>query len=97
MQSKFCLYYFSTCSLCGGQLLSPKRVQKRLSSLRRASDLFYPRISLSLPLLSLVPNTHKRAHAHTRRCTHNGRTPLVLRRLLLKADEMKEQLVSFAS
>lgn len=54
-------------------------------------------VSLSLSLLSLVPNTHKHAHAHTRRYTQNGRTPLVLRRLLLKADEMKVQLAFVAS
>lgn len=90
-----------------GKLLSPKRVQKRLSSLRRASDLFYARISLAHSLaLSLSPScspllfqTHTNTRAHTRGITHlNGRTPLVLRRLLLlRADEMKEQLASIAS
>lgn len=74
-----------------------QNVSKSGCLLRRASDLFYPRISLarSLSPLSLVSNTHKRAHAHTRRCTQNGRTPLVPRRLLLEADEMKEQLCVF--
>lgn len=70
MQSKFCLYYFSMCSLCSEQLLSPKRVQKRLSSLRRASDLFYPRISLSLSLSSLLFQTHTNARTHTRGVAH---------------------------
>lgn len=99
MQSKFCLYCFFHVQPLQSASFCLQNVSKSGCLLRRASDLFYPRISLarSLSPLSLVPNTHKRAHAHTRRYTQNGRTPLVPRRLLLEADEMKEQLESFAS
>lgn len=108
MQSKFAFFFFFLSAIsAAGKLLSPKRVQKRLSSLRRASDLFYARISLSPSrALSLSPScspllfqTHINRRAHTQYYTHlNGRTPLVLYRLLLvRADEMKEQLASIAS
>lgn len=98
MQSKLCLYYFSVCSLCSRASFCLQNVSKSGCLPRRASDLFYPRISLSLSPLSLVPNAHKHTHTRTHAELHtNGGTPLVPRRLLLKADEMKEQLAFFAS
>lgn len=109
MQSKFAFYSFifflqllqpesfclqneskSACLLSAGRPICFTLVSLSLSH----------SLSLSLLLSSLVPNTHKHARAHTRYYTHlNGRTPLVLRRLLLllRADEMKEQLASIAS
>lgn len=56
-------------------------------------------LSLSPSCSPLLFQTHTNTRAHTRGITHlNGRTPLVLRRLLLlRADEMKEQLASIAS
>lgn len=95
MQSKFSLssLFFSLCSLC----LQNDSKSGSLLSAGRPICFTLVSLSLSPSLLSLVPNTHKRAHAHTTRRTQNGRTPLVLRRrLLLKADEMKEQLASLA-
>lgn len=89
MQSKFFLFISPRAALA----VCLQNVSKSGCLLRGASDLFYPRISLSP--LSLVPNTHKHTAAHTRGVLHtqNGGTPLVPRcRLLLKADEMKEQL-----
>ena len=75
MQSKLCFLYFSV--LQSGSLCL-QNVSKSGCLLCRASDLFYPRISLSLlfSLLSLVPNTHKQAaRTHTVLHTKRGDTP----------------------
>ena len=92
-------------SLCGRPASVSKTCPKAAVSCA-ARPICFTLASLSLarsPLsLSLGPThiqttrTHTRGVIHTHTHTHkNGRTPLVPRRLLLKADEMKEQLAFF--
>ena len=109
MQSKFSFCYSScpcAASFAVGQLLSPKRVQKRLSPAPRVRSVL-PLVSLSLflSLSSLLFRTHADTHTHTTRTharthtrgelhTRTGGHPgsLAAALLLLRADEMKERL-----
>lgn len=105
MPSKFAFYsFFSFCNFCSREasvsktipnaaVFSPSGVRSVLRSYLSLS------LSLSPTCSPLLFQTHTNTRAHARYYTHlNGRTPLVLYRLLLvRADEMKEQLASIAS